>query len=288
MAFVTGTANSLADLLTAIQNACTANGWTLAGSVLYKGTCYIEVANASTNLTVRGGTGIDGSNKLTGATDAASGTLCVPANVGNTTSVPFTFPAAYDIHIHTAPDEVYVVVNYNASYYQIMGFGQSSMPGLVGTGNWYCGNGSGRSDPPSALGEGASSGWNGSRSLFCSTHQNFGVDHRLDSVTWAVEGAWRDWASLFWRQPNQWNGESIFIPIRVYAARPSGFISPVLECAHARQMNIANLNDQQVITLGSDKWKIYPWWARGTAWQTNGSGGTNTGVCGHAIRYDGT
>lgn len=289
MAYVTGTANSILDLLSAIQIACTDNGWTLSGSVLHKGTCYIEVKVNGSVINVRGGTGIDGSNALTGACNTSSGSLGVKWP-GQT----FTFPISYDIHVHSAPDEVYVIINFDITSYQTMAFGQSAMPGIVGSGNWYNG-------PDNRF---INSGWykfsqigsfgergNGTvASLFCRTSygaNGYGVHHSLDSATWEVEGSARDWASLFWRQPNQWNSESILIPIRVYASRPSGFVSPVLECAHARFINIANLEDKQIITLGPDKWKVYPWGQRGAPYDANANGGTGSGVCGHAFRYDG-
>ena len=71
MAYETGSANSFADLLAALQAACTGNGWTLSGNVLHKGTCYAEVKLTQTQgsvvwpnsaLGVRACNGIDGSN----------------------------------------------------------------------------------------------------------------------------------------------------------------------------------------------------------------------------------
>lgn len=289
MAYVSGTASSLGDLLTAIRNACTANGWTLSGNVLHKGTCYVEVMISGLFITVRGGTGIDGGNALTGATDQGTAQLGI---VG--AAISFAFPMTYFAHIFPSPDEVYFIVNYNVNYYQTIAFGQSEMTGLTGSGNWYCGptvNGStylGFNSP----GDGEFAAYNDypAFSVFCRTYQRdldihtHGVDHQLDSATWRDNGCTNDWASLYWRQPNQWNSESILIPIRVYAPRLSGFISPVLECAHARQVNIANLSDGQIITLGTDKWKIYPWWSRGPY---NTRGQANSGLGGHAFRYDG-
>lgn len=302
MAYVTGTANSFSDLLTALQSACTANGWVLTGNALSRGTCYAEVTFVNQTypcLRVRCGTGQSG-GVLSGASDVQSAQLGLVAAGGDATipagNVPFAFPLTYCIHVLTSPDEVYCVVNYSASFYQIVAFGQSSMSGLTGTGNWYAGTdvASNRfcsnTDIRTVGGYMQSYHINGGLFMGLSGYpasQNGAVDHELDSATWAVEGAWVDWASLFWRQPNQFDQESILMPVRVYASRPAGYISPVLECAHARFVNIANLQDQQIITLGSDKWKVYPWWARGTAYNSNGYYGTYTGVMGHAIRYDG-
>jgi hypothetical protein len=152
MAYITGVANSLADLLTALRNGCTANGWTLSADVLHKGTCYVEVIHKPiiAGFTDKGflqacaGTGIDGSNLLTGrATANHFGTGCL-GPLGDGTSVTVTtdwdWPVTYHIHVLTAPDEVYMMVNYgSAQYWQMIAFGQSPAEGCPGTGNWHHG-----------------------------------------------------------------------------------------------------------------------------------------------------
>ncbi len=283
MAYITGTAASVASLLTAIQGACTANGWTLAGSVLSKGTCYQRLTISGTQLQLTAGTGIDVSNNLLGIADELA---CV---LGRTsTLVAYAFPLDYFIHINTAPDEVYVVVRYGGTFYQCLAFGQSAQPGLVGGGNWYSGSQNtvfgANTDAGSLLSSGGDNGSCAVMGLFygiqyAGNRQNGAVHHALDSATWKVEGAWRDWYSPFILQPNAFNSRSILIPIRVYAPRTGGFISPVLECRHARYVNLANMVPEQVITLGPDRWRVYPWWAKDA----------RLGIvnCGHALRYDG-
>lgn len=297
MAYITGTANTVADLLTAIQSACTANGWTLSGNVLNKGTCFTEVKVAGGVISVRGGRGVDGSNNLTSPCDSNAGafTTVIYGSASSTlkTNVPFAYPARYCIHVLTAPDEVYVAVNYSATWYQLMGFGASPTPGLTGTGTWYSAPQAPAGYPwlmhddgeywATAIGSGLG--------LFAGAGSGAGVDHALDSATWKTLGAWRDTASLMLRQPSQWNAESTLMPIRVYASRPSGFVSVVHECAHARYVSIDTLNAEQIITLGTDRWVVYPWGAKGTRITRGSNGawifGTNTGHLGHAIRYDG-
>lgn len=287
MAYVTGSSNSLADLLAAIQSACTTNGWTLSGNVLHKGACYTELVVSSGMITIRGGTGIDGGNALTGASNAGYGYLGWSSTAGPYgVTLAFTWPVTYFVHLNTSPDEVYVIVRHDGAGYQSLAFGLSNMPGLVGSGGWYAGGyyqadarfGYGNS-PITPQGEGLVG--SASASLFCNNNAVHGVNHSLDATTWVDAAAWRDWGSVAFRQPNQWNAESLLMPIRVYAARPSGFVSPVLECAHARYVNIANMADEQVITIGTDKWKVYPWFLRSTT-ASNGSW-----YCGHAFRYDG-
>lgn len=302
MAYVIGAANTLADLRTAIINACAANGWTSAGDVVYKSGCYARLQVVSGSLQVLGGTGIDGSNNLTGAgpfvcriTDFAS-----PAQL--------TFPLTYEIHIHTNPDEVYVVVNYSTSYYQRLSFGRGAIP-LPGTGNWYeaaagatviyqgnvtisattGGSSSGTGQPSSgmfwqtnaATGGSASgyvhhglegaSGWSGS--AVNSTTVTNGVANAILAVTKLVEIS-----------PNSGNLESPLLPIPVVIARPSSLYSMVLQPAHARFVRLDNYNPGQTLTLGTDNWVLYPFLQKNSAARNGGNGITHSGTFGLAIR----
>ncbi len=134
MAYSTSSVSNIADLLTFIRNACTANGWTLAGNVLYRGNCYVEIiADGSIGLRIRGGTGIDGSNNLTGACPQY-------AWIGTIAGVPLAYPLTAEAHINTAPDEVYIVINYSTSYYSLLAWGMSDAPGLTGSGVWFHAN----------------------------------------------------------------------------------------------------------------------------------------------------
>lgn len=152
MPFVTGTAISMADLMTALRTACTANGWTLSGNVLSKGGCYVQTRilacpapstrpsiGTRDYMMVRAGNGIDGSNNLT---DPAGNEPCIGpfTNTGNSSSLEYidwAFPATYRIHVNTNPDEVWMAVRYNNVFYQHIGFGKTPGVGNPGTGNWH-------------------------------------------------------------------------------------------------------------------------------------------------------
>lgn len=145
MAYVSGTANDVASLLTALRNFLTANGWTLSGNVLHKGDCHAEVLNTdypvtgvtgNPHLRLHVGNGIDGSNALTDAAPRPSwlGFLGASSAID-----AWSFPITYHIHAHASPDEVWLGVNYNgmlANCWQWMGFGQSPDLGNEGTGCW--------------------------------------------------------------------------------------------------------------------------------------------------------
>lgn len=307
MAYVTGTANTMAGLLSSIQGACVANGWALVNTVLYKDGCYVDLSISSSIIGVIGGTGIDGGGVLTGkATGTGIGYIGMPIYFDVT--APFSFPCTYDVFINTNPDEVYVHVTFNTNCHQQLGWGKSNMPGLSGTGNWYiggikdrgsygyCGPGYNSQTTPIPV-EMGGTGYQNIGLWSCQQCQvSGGVDHGLDGTTsWSAgqaksggQGSWcgaSTAVSLFYRQPNAWNGESILAPVRVYTARPSGFGSPVLECNGIRYVNIANLNDGQIITIGSDKWMVFPYARRGGS--TGPTPGSGSLFVGHAFRYDG-
>lgn len=146
MAYYTGTVNSMADLLTAFRSACTSNGYTLSGNVLHKGTLYAEVrlgnigdAGAPTNtmMCVKAGNGIDGSNNLTDAAPAFCMAGPLMSSALDNTWPDWDWPINYHIHINTNPDEVWLVMNYDAgTRFQHIAFGRSPSPGNQGTGNW--------------------------------------------------------------------------------------------------------------------------------------------------------
>lgn len=146
MPYYTGSVNNMADLLTAFRAACTANGYTLSGNVLHKGTLYAEVrlgnigdtgAPTNTMMYVKAGNGIDGSNNLTDAAPVFCMSGPLMSSALNNTWPDWDWPINYHIHINTSPDEVWLVMNYGAgARYQHIAFGQSPSPGNQGTGNW--------------------------------------------------------------------------------------------------------------------------------------------------------
>lgn len=290
MAYVTGAANSLADLLAAIQTACTSNGWTLSGDVLHKDACYCEVTNTGSYIKAQSGTGIDASSNLTGRANTNAAYMCSPLYFDTTVEV--TWPVTYHVFIGTGPDEVYVHITHDIDCHQQIGWGISGMPGLQGSGNWYAGGNADRGDYgysgffySRGSGEEIINGRSQSIALFANSNgASSGVDHALDGASWSLGKGCRDAVDIMVRNPNSWNGESLLVPVRCYANRPSGYISPVLECVHLRYVVIDNLSDGQIITLGTDRWMVFPWARRGGEPTIYATG---SGPAGHAFRYDG-
>ncbi|MHB1283046.1 MAG: hypothetical protein ACYCZI_04115 [Metallibacterium scheffleri] len=295
-AYVTGTANSYADLLAALQTACTANGYTLTGNVLSKGTLFIEAKVVGSTLQIQGGSG-QAAGVLSGRSNAQPSLIGLTITTASpTVNHPIVFPVTYDIHINTAPDEVYLWINYEATCYQYLAFGQSDQPGLVGTGNWYYGtagtNTNGSSWDFRTIGGGVTNGSNFNCGLFDALQNYFvgvgGIDHQLDAAgNWSGYYSASDRWPVQQNSPSAWNGESVLSPIIVYAARPSSLFSQVLQTRHLRWVMLDNLTDGQIVTLGPDRWKMYPLWRRSSRTLIPTPAGQGTGTLGYAVRYNG-
>lgn len=296
MAHVSGSASSFADLLTALQNACTSNGYSLNGSILEKGSLFVSVVVNGLSLQIKGGTGRSGTT-LTGAAPH----FCQLGRVGPTA---FSFPCDYNIHIHTGPDEVYMWVKYGADMYTYLAFGMSTVAGVTG-GQWYgaslhpgVGINSGGTLYVQASGSLASGGYSSVGMFWKESNQSNGaqsecyVNHGLDGATWSSVNARTASIQLLQplpqRQPNAYNAGALLLPMLVGINRPSNKHSIVADLAHARFLRIDNYNPQDVITLGPDKWMVYPFYRKDSINRNGGTAGSNhSGTMGHAIRYDG-
>jgi len=295
MAYVSGTAATFAELVAGIRNACTANGWTLSGEVLHKGTVYQRVRVNGNFIDSQGGTGIDGSNKLTGAAASA-------ARIGSLSSdskiPPITFPASYQVFISTDPDEVMVVVSYGADLYQWLAWGKSSVA-LPGTGGWFSGtmSSSTYTDRTNGIYMTSAGGTAWDSLTLCpalfwadqrTTERGEFVNHGIGAAGWDGVGI----IATQYRQPmdaitpNAYNNQAVLLPIQCYTtAYGSSKVALVVDVQSIRAISINNLNPGEIITLGPDRWKVFPWYKKTTA--TNMTQGDSTGKYGFAVRYDG-
>jgi len=302
MAYVSGTAATFAELVAGIRNACTANGWTLSGEVLHKGTVYQRVRVNGNFIDSQGGTGIDGSNNLTGASPSGSRI----GNIGN--DAPYAFPVAYEVFIHTDPDEVFVVVNTTGAYYQWLAFGKSAVA-LPGTGGWHSGSWwtgvssfaywvrvNASTSPGGFFGQrgNATAGNNGGDcpamfwASYTASANGEHIHTGLNGATW--EGNLKSSiyrAPLNAITPNAYNSQAVLLPIQVFSTiYGSSKVALVLDVAHCRSLSIANLNPGEIITLGADRWKVFPWYLKSATEATYEAAG-HSGKHGFAVRYDG-
>lgn len=297
MTFYTGSCTTANELLTAITNACTANGWALNQGILSKSGCYIQLSLSDSILYILGGNGQNGAN-ITDTPSTPQQSLFY-ANLGGV-----TYPLTY--HIHAIDKEVYLFVNYNVDSWSYIAFGQSPVTGLPGTGNWYAAlyplyYGSDDGTTPSLL---FSQRRQGGVPSNTGQHISWFFHHGLDDYHWSLSGtrygevnnnAWDYKPSqaaatltispLLARQPNNWNGEAILLNISPSIYRPEGWRSIVGDLKHARYVRNNNYEDGQIIILGNEKWRVYSTLRKNTA-SPNGST-SDSGTYALAIRYEG-
>jgi len=299
MAYVSGTAATFAELVAGIRNACTANGWTLSGEVLHKGTVYQRVRVEFVNFVdSMPGTGIDGSNNITGG--------AIPARIGSLSGSPvyiqpFVFPLTYEVFIQSDPDEVMVVVGYGADLYQWLAWGKSSVS-LPGTGGWSSGSLSSQQGTQgngiylTNTVSGTSSGHRGTSSNYhCPAlfhaHTRINGGEMINHGLGGLSGFQEDAQAAIYRAPldaitpNTYNNQAVLMPIRAYTqAYGSNKVALVVDVQSIRAIRINNINPGEIITLGPDRWKVYPWYKKSTS---SGFGISDTGNNGFAVRYDG-
>lgn len=284
MAYSTGTVNDMTALRAAIVAACVTDGWTAAGEVLLKDGMALRLQVVSGTLRLTGGTGVDGSNNLTGAASSS-------VHVGG---LGIVFPATYEIFGFAS--EIYVVINYAVDRYQWCAWGKSSVAGVGGSGMWLSAtHANSLSTLLAARPESGSLSYS-SGALFwysrtgprtASTH----IHKAIDGVGWAsgtdLFGATDAARPLIKILPNSWNSEAVLIPARLYLGRASSKYSLVAEAENARHTRIDNYSPGQIVTIGSDRWKILPWYRKEITERDGGLGAIHTGTLGWAIRYEG-
>lgn len=320
MAYITGNAASFADLQTAIQNACTANGWTLSSGILSKNGCFFQLVAGTSGgyaqLQLFGGTGQSGTT-LTGQPPSNYGAkIC--SNNGNVIS----FPINYEIHLFTNPDEVYCIINYNSDFYQQLSFGKSDVPGIGGTGAWF--TGAKRSDQaltdtrlgpkvfmlaywPETVTTVPDDGYPCGLFFDNPTHGGFYfasfVHTGLDATPWrsgnsgyvaltGYRGAGMQVGSLLQQLPNLYNSANVLLPIKPVALRSSGGVTIIANPKNARYLRIDNVVPGEIITFGAEQWKCYPFYRKDSTVRNgvdySSGGATHSGTFGYAIRYTGT
>lgn len=315
MAYYSGVANNVNDLLNALRNSAVADGWTLTGDVLSKGTMHVQTQISYGNLKARAG--LDGSMT----------SPCPWQHIGyvlkstQTSPCDITYPCNWEFHGHA--QEVYFIVNFAVDRYQFLAWGKSTVPGLPGVGTWIGATvgqvldevsavTSWPGDPVVIQSYGGGGGYSAlygyiSAALFGTSvaAQEGGnvtpcyVHHDLEGYGWRIEPTsspsyntlGRQWIATtsnigpYAFQPSAWNAESALLPLRCYFRRPSSMLSLIVDCEHARLLRIDNLTPGDVLTLGLDKWKVYPWHRKNTAARNGGNSIDHTGTFGWAIRY---
>ncbi|MDH0095852.1 hypothetical protein L1F06_000770 [Ectopseudomonas hydrolytica] len=318
MAYYTGSAADMSGIRSALVAACTDNGWTwnAATNVLSKGSLHLLLTNDAINMS------------LTGRTSASSGNMPNEVQIGRlmakagTPTLDVTYPAQYDIFVFTAPvDEVWLTVRYDVDRYQWCAFGRSVIQ-LPGTGMFvaairgsvpinhdvptvvspfHIGPAAGGADRSGSHGlTSGAFGWNTSGRAFPAQRDVYlhsdldgnGWNLRLNDPSAALPGV-NAFSQLVAAQPSAWNSEAALIPMRLYRFRASNKLSLVADLVNVRHVRNDNYVPGQIIEIGPDRWKTFPWHRRDGVVRNGTGGGTafdnidHSGTFGYAVRYDG-
>ena len=318
MAYYTGSAVDMSAIRAALVAACTDNGWSWnsATNVLSKGSLYLLLTNDALNLS------------LTGRTSASAGDMPNAVQMGRLMSkagsptLDVTYPAQYDVFVFTDPaDEVWLTVRYDVDRYQWCAFGDSTI-NLPGTGMWVAAirgsvpvnhdisyitspfnigpaRGGAQRSSTGGLISGAL-GWCIVSRAFPALRDVY-VHSNLDGHGWmlnqndpaaAVAGV-NTMSQLVSAQPSAWNSEAALIPVRLYRLRASNKLSLVADLVNVRHVRNDHYEPGQVIEIGPERWKVFPWHRRDTVSRDGVGSGSDftyidhTGTFGYAIRYDG-
>lgn len=307
MAYYNGTANSLTALRQALIDACVGEGWVWdsGNEVLSKAGLFVRITASSSSLFLLGRTGPTGGD--------APGTVRIGRlfQQGTLPTYDLTFPAGYELFLFE--QEVYLVVNYAVDHYQWLAFGRSTVATLPGTGMWLGASASssivgtegpmqngpvyitatGGGDEGNAASNAAALFW-GKGGTSYATARNAWLHSDLDGEGWQLSNG--DYGSpvgisplvpLIGLLPNAWNSEAVLLPIRAYKLRPENRISLTADLEHARHTRIDHYVPGQVITIGSDRWKVFPWFRKDVVNRNGGYGIHHSGTFGWAIRYEG-
>jgi len=291
MAYYSGTANDLTALRQALIDACTGEGWSWSSGseVLSKGGLFLRLQIVGGYLTLLGRTG------------ATAGDAPDVVRIGQIGSTPLAFPLGYEIFVFSG--EVYLVVNYSVDFYQWCAFGASTVQGLPGSGMWVgasLGSAAASSGVTMSYNQGGAGSASTTAALFWSTNaiqgsnRNAWLHSDLDAQGWWLAQTLTGPAvgispcmPLIGLLPNAWNSEAVLLPIRAWKIRLSNKLSLTADLEHARYTRVDNYTPGQIVTLGSERWKLFPWYRKDSTNRNAGSLVNHTGTFGWAIRYEG-
>jgi len=309
MPYQTGQATSPANLRSSLYTFATANGWVDTAGVLSRGSNYVRIVAVDTeSMTIEGDT--DGT--FTGGACGQSARIYVAST---------SWPVTYRFFTFGSPDFFACVVQYDVSRVQMMWFGDVAKYGTWTGGNWFGASHSEASLAPNlvyltALTSGGT--YVGTSNVFGNgpAAPFWGTENRdqwtgsidplrasflhaeVDGHIWPGSVGNEVWPSfpeladpLHQRQPNLWNSHAVLLPIWLFFPRPDSFYSPLGHVERMRTIRVANYNLGDVITLGPDRWMVFPWHLKDVTAPDGGlspSGDlAHTGTFGCAVAYDG-
>lgn len=303
--YYTGSVVSFQELLTAMVNGCTQHGWAWDGIILSKAGAFMRpyVSNAEAGSEGMGllaelGTGRNG-NAITGASGA------IPRLGRNTAGVEaVVWPATYHLFVFDDPSEVFLILQFNVNRHYFLAFGTSA----INDGAWvsatsrrgWINSNAGMQISPSG-GNSTSVGMSSGLPFWKTSHGSSSLSSHNEAVRSQLDTEWGGGAMgsavgflngvlattpMMERSPSNWNQAAVLLPINVYQRRADSFWSLALSIRNARYVRMDYYEPGEIITLGHERWMIFPAYRKDLANRDgNISGANHTGTMGWAIRY---
>ena len=290
MAYYTGTAATLTALRTAVTDTLVSEGWTWdsGAEIIYKGTMFFRLTVGTISKANHPFLAVQGRTALSGGDIPPSD----GAYMREFDGVLFTYPITY--HIFTAASDIIVSCEIGANRWQHFGFGQSQMPGITGTGNYYFAPYGYSTDSYASSYPISITPFSGTSSVYGDRERNYFFHSGLNVGSPWNPGAstcgWNDCKNVLDTQPNQFNMETILIPIRVFYLYDSSKYGLIFEHPTMRYVRNDNYADFEIVTLGSDKWVIMPCYKKDITNRTQftiSSGDYRSGTYAIAVKYEG-
>lgn len=251
---------------------------------------------------------------ITGMNGNGTGICQIPRNIYVTAA---SWPVTYYLFYSASPDQIVCVVNYETDKIQMMVFGdivKIHSSAYVG-GNWFFAtkefvstllpNLQEISDVRIVSGRGTSTGnqigafipFTGAGDSATGNSGNTGLHVEIDGNVWNTANSagflypitcTDETIRNVFRSPNAWNQQAHLIPIHIQWAATANFMY-LGYVEHLRHIRVNNYNIGDIVTLGADKWKVFPWYFKNLAAPNGpvGNGFPNSGTIGFAVRYDG-
>lgn len=317
MAYFVGAANSLSDLRSALESALLSTGWSAEGGALSSNGLRLALSVTGDGTSI--GSKLQASVGNSPA-DLAPITPWIGPLSNGAGATSWAWPVAYNLHVMSDPLEVYLVVQYG-SFTQMLAFGKSPSSGNSGSGNWVHGVSSAAQTTLTEksftiLPEGITTSNDSYQYKLAGCAPFFlrvvyhgvsmastihGAINAAGEPVWSASGIDLSaangissslvMAELMRVQPNSWNLECALLPCQVFQRRLENKVSLIGELVHLRYLRNDYISDGEVVTLGPDRWKVYPIYRRNTAARNGTTAGTSpldhSGTLAIAIRYDG-
>lgn len=316
MSYQSGTIANVTELLSAIRSFAVANGWTLTGDVLSKGTAHIRLTTPTANeIRIEA---------------ARNGVFAAPGLCPRYSRIAFSaWPASafYHLAAFDNPDTVWLTINYDTTDHAHLGFGSLQKYGSWNGGTWFHGHHTSQASSIDANvfslvdGFGLPTWSNSGRecALFWSQRDGCGWDNsslngksshlhcELRGYVWdsaldlAVSNDKTDLnmvqcpsvlSPIHKYNPNAFNGQTVLTPYELFLQNTDGHIMSIGHVGHLRWLKMTNYNPGDILEIGSDRWKVYPWHRLNSVYPdgrsaTYADGTQSTGLLGVAVAYDG-